>query len=282
MPGYRVSPRYLQNVNSSNTRGLNAADVSNVARNPTLPYRYANRDIPRALTVVPQVNFSAGQPVARHAMTLPPQWAAATLSARTPGIIPGRESVLGPVALGHVSRPPAAILDRPVMTHRQPPPAAPRFELQQSAIQANGGRPLDSGQLLHLRAPESARRSSVNTPAVRPAAAGSEYRHIPERPPQFQSSPPATDSNVFRKRDRELQQQREQEQQQLQQQRQRLQHQEPPPSAAQQRPVELARPVPRVVTPPLEPQPQPQQQPQPPPQPKTQIRRLPQLPSEQR
>ena len=273
VPAYRVSPRYLQNVNSSNTRGLNAADVINVWRNPTLPYRYANRDVPRALTIVPQVNFSAGQPVARHAIDAPPQFAAAALSARTPGIIPGRESVLGPVALGHISRPPSAILDRPVMTHRQPPAAAPRFEVQQTAIQANGGRPLDSGQLLHLRGPETGRSSGIETPTARPTPAGSQRRGIPERPPQFQTPPPAMDTNVFKKRDRELQQQQEQEQQQLQQ--RRLQRQELQQSSPQQRPVELPRTVPRVVQPAAAP---------PQPQPKTQIRRPPPPPppSEQR
>jgi len=280
VPAYRVSPRYLQNVNTSNTNGLNAADVVNVSRNPGLQYRYANRVIPRALTIVPQVNFSAGQPVARHTMSPPPQFASATLSARTPGIVPGRESVLGPIALGHISRPPAAILDRPVMTRRQPPLAAPRFELQQSAIQANGGRPLDSGQLLHLRGPD--------LPVVRPPPAASApvlpasaRRGIPERAPQFQTSPQAMGPNVFERRDRELQQQRAQEQQQqLQQQRQRLQHQEiqplTSPQQLQQHPVEIPRAMPRAM-PRVVPQPAP-----PPPQPKTQIRRLPQLPTEQR
>ncbi|HEY2416611.1 MAG TPA: DUF6600 domain-containing protein, partial [Steroidobacteraceae bacterium] len=220
VPAYRVSPRYLQNVNTSNTNGLNAADVINVSRNPGRPYRYANRVVPSALTVVPQVNFSAGQPVARHTISAPPQFAAATLSARTPTIIPGRESVLGPVALGHVSRPPAAILGRPVMTRRQPPPAAPRFEVQQSAIRANGGSPLDAGQLQHLRAQD--------TPVVRPMPAASASA-LPERAPQFQASPQAMGPNVFQRRDRELQQQHEQRQQQQQQfqlqQQQRPQHQ---------------------------------------------------------
>ena len=303
VPAYRVSPRYLRNVNLSNSSSLNPDYVTNVSRNPTLQYRYANSVIPRALTVVPQSNFSAGQPVARHVITPPPQFASATLSARTPGIIPGRESVLGPVALGNISRPPTAIFDRPVMTHRQPPPAPPKFELQQPAIQANGGRPLDPGQLQHLRGPEMGRSVGIASPAVRaapnasasttgpapapaqiPAPAVFARRGIPERAPQFQLPSQAVAPNVFQQRDRELQQQREQQlreqhsqQQQLQQRqrqelpRQKLQQQEPQPLLLQQqRPIEAPRALP---PPPAEP---PQQHPKP------ELKRSAPLPTEQR
>ncbi len=269
LPAYRVSPRYLQNVNISNNSRLNATYVTNVARNPALQNRYANGLIPRALTVVPQNNFSAGQSVARHAITPPPQFTSATPAARMPGIVPGRESVLGPVALARISRPPAAVFDRPVMTHRQPPPAPPKFDLQQQAIQGNGGRPLDAAQLQRLHPPEMHR--SVLPPA-------SALRGIPERAPQYQAPSQAMGPNVFQQRDRELQQQREQqlreqhaqEQQQLQQrQRQVLQHPEPQQSAPPQpRPVQVPR-----TPPPASP---------PPPPPKTPPRRMPPLPAEQR
>jgi len=195
VPGYRVSLRYLQNVNTSNSNRLNPAYVTTVWRNPALQNRYANRAAPRALSVVPQISFTAGQSVSRHLMAPPPQFQTATPMARVPGIIPGRESVLGAVSLGRVGRPPPAIVNRTVFTNRQSPPAAPRFEQQQPAILANGGRPLDAAQLQRLGAP------AATPPAAR--------RAIPERSPQVQPPAQSMGPNVFAQRDQELQQQRE-------------------------------------------------------------------------
>jgi hypothetical protein len=205
VPAYRVSPRYLQNVNISNSSSLNPAYVTNVSRNPALQDRYANRAAPRALTVVPQINFTAGQPVARHVIAPPPQFQSATPMARVPGIVPGRESVLGAVSLGRVARPPPALMNRAVVTHRQPPPASPRFEQQQPAILANGGHPLDAVQLQRLRGPGAP--ADAKTPS--PAAATTARRGIPERSPQFQPPAQSMGPNVFAQRDQELQQQRE-------------------------------------------------------------------------
>jgi hypothetical protein len=125
--------------------------------------------------------------------------------------------------------------------------AAPNFDRQQHAIEANGGRPLDGAQLNALRDSEQMRRlpAAANThgallaPTPTPATAASTanvYRRIPERSPQFQppapklqSAPQDLEQNVFERRDREIEQeheaqQREQKIQQLQQQRVQQQH----------------------------------------------------------
>ena len=239
VPGYRVSPRYLQNINNSNTGGLNPAYISNVWRNPALQARYANRAAPRALSVVPQINFTAGQSVSRHLIEPPPQFQTATPMARVPGIIPGRESVLGAVSLGRVGHPPPAIVNRSVVTHRQAPSAPPRFEQQQPAIQANGGRPLDAAQLQRLQP----------TAAAAPATA---RRGIPERSPQFQSPAQSMGPNVFAQRDQELKQQRESQmreqlaqdvqQQKLQQQQLQLQQQQQRQAQAQRQELQRQEP----------------------------------------
>ena len=244
LPGYRVSPRYLQKVNISNSSSLNAATVTNVSRNPALQDRYANRAVPRALTVVPQINFTAGQPVARHVIAPPPQFQSATPTARVPGIIPGRESVLGAISLGRIARPPPAVMDRPVVTHRQPPPA----------IQAHGGHPAPT-------APTAPSAPSAPTPAAAAAAAAAAHRGIPERSPQFQPPAQAMGPNVFAQRDHELQEQALQQQQQqrlqqqqlpLQQQQQRqtpAQHQEAQPPAAQPPAAQPQHPKPEIKRP---------------------------------
>lgn len=226
VPAYRASPRYLQNVNLTNSRRLNPALITGVVGNPALQYRYANRDIPGALTVVPQVNFTAGQPVARHRMSPPQQWQGTAPTARVPAIAPERESVLGALALNHVGTPPSAVVDRPVITRRPPPAAVPSFERQQTVIQGNGGRPLDAAQLQSLRGAEPTRHVTAPAP--------NSYRAIPERSPQLQSAGQSMGPNVFEQRDREIEQERQaqlraqQAQQLLQQQRQqqRLQSQQ--------------------------------------------------------
>jgi hypothetical protein len=254
VPAYRASPRYLQNVNLSNSRRLNAALITSIAGNPALQNRYANRDIAGAVTVVPQVNFVAGQPVTRHRMDPPPQWQATAAMARAPAIAPERESVLGALTLNHVATPPAALADRLVVTRHAPPPEVPGFEQQQTAIAANGGRPLDAAQLQSLRNAQTVRHVSV------PAANG--YRGIPERAPQFQPPAQALGPNVFEQRDRGIEQERQAEQQRLQQQQQRFQ-----PQQDQQRVQEEQRQQP--------PPPRPAPRPAPPPSPKPDSRRAP-------
>jgi len=253
VPASRVTRRYFQNVNGSNS-------VQN---------RYVNRDVPGALTVVPQSNFTAGQPVGRHRIAPPPQFQTANFAARAPGIAPERASVIGALSLNHVHTPPAVAIDRPVITHRPPPPAPPSFERQAPAIAANGGLPLDAAQLRALRSPPA-------TPQPTPAPGATVYRGIPERSPQFQAAPRAVTTNVFQQRDREIQEQRRtQQQEQAAQETQNQQRLKPDRIQQAQQPF---------APPPSPPQfPQPQvAQPQvaqphvaPPPLPRTDIRRAP-------
>ena len=253
VPASRVTRRYFQDVNGSNS-------VQN---------RYVNRDVPGALTVVPQSNFTAGQPVGRHRIAPPPQFQTANFAARAPGIAPERASVIGALSLNHVHTPPAVAIDRPVITHRPPPPAPPSFERQAPAIAANGGLPLDAAQLRALRSPPA-------TPQPTPAPGATVYRGIPERSPQFQAAPRAVTTNVFQQRDREIQEQRRtQQQEQAAQETQNQQRLKPDRIQQAQQPF---------APPPSPPQfPQPQvAQPQvaqphvaPPPLPRTDIRRAP-------
>jgi hypothetical protein len=198
VPGYAVSPRYLQQVNLSNTNGLSASTISAVGNNPALQFRYANRLAPRALTVVPQTAFTAGDPVRRNRIAAPGPLLSAAPSPRVLGIAPERASLSGPLALTRVAQPPATLRNRPVVTRRQPPPLPPAFELQQAAIRANSGLPLNAAQLARLPAQPLPRIYATATPAaVSPTAApaasaagaAATYRGIPEREARFH--PPA-------------------------------------------------------------------------------------------
>jgi hypothetical protein len=164
LPGYRVSPRYLQNVNATNTSIVNNTYITNVYRNPGLQSRYANRDAPRAVTVVSPSNFASGQSIAGRSMALPPEWHGAAATPQPPAILPARQSVLGPSAQAPVKRPPIAIMNRPVVARHEPPPAPAPFERQMDAIRANGGRALPPAQLQQLRGPENPRPNVVLAP----------------------------------------------------------------------------------------------------------------------
>ena len=290
VPASRVSPRYFQEVNSSNSSRLKPDYITSVQNNPTQQYRYINRDVPGALTVVPQSNFTAGQPVGRHRIEPPPQFQSGNFAARVPGIAPERASVIGALSLNHVHTPPETAIDRAVTTHRSPPPSPPSFEQQAPAIAANGGRPLDTAQLRALRGPEPAHpmlriapASAPKSLATQPSAPNAVYRGIPERAPQLQSAPQPMTTNVFQQRDREIQEERREQQQRQKQDRiqeEQLRRQTQQPFATAQ-PLAPPPPPPQVSQPQAS-QPQVSQprvappQVPPPPRPHTDVRRGPQ------
>jgi hypothetical protein len=265
VPASRVTRRYFQDINGSNS----------------LQDRYINRDVPGALTVVPQNNFTAGQSVLRHRIAPPEQFHSANFTARAPGIAPERASVVGALSLSRVRTPPSIATDRAVVTHRPPPPAPPSFERQAAAIAANGGLPLDSAQLRSLRGPSPAAAPAsaatrVAPTTVAPLAPGATvYRGIPERSPQFQAAQQPTTTNVFQQRDRELQQQREQQQREQQAQEMQIQQRLKQDRVQQEQLRHQAQPQAAPVqqfSPPQAAQPQVQ----PPPRPRTDLRRPPQ------
>jgi len=282
VPAARVTRRYFQDVNGSNSSRLTPAYITSIESNPALQDRYINRDVPGALTVVPQSNFTAGQPVGRHRIAPPPQFQSGNFAARAPGITPERASVVGALSLNRVRTPPATAIDRPVVTHRPPPPAPPSFERQAAAIAANGGLPLDTAQLRALRGPVATRApattfaAQATAPSAAAAAPGATmYRGIPERSPQFQAASPPMTTNVFQQRDRDIQEQRRAQQQDRIQQEQPRRQARPQAQSQAQQPVAPPPPVlqPQVAQPQVAP-----------PRPRTDIRRAPEptIPAPQR
>ena len=68
VPGYRVSPRYVQNINI--THVTNITSITTVINNPQAPREFGNRRFPNAMTVVPAAVMAARQPVAPAAAQL--------------------------------------------------------------------------------------------------------------------------------------------------------------------------------------------------------------------
>lgn len=169
VPGYHSTAAYVRNINVTNTRLVNPTEVGRVYAGRAGRVRYANSEVPGAVTAVPRNVFTSAQPVGPHRVILPHQTIVGMRpTTAAPAIIPVRQSVLGPRAGRVVRAPPRMLIDRPVVARIAPPRAPVSFVREQAAIRANGGRPLPAAELARLR---------PNIPAapvrlVRPSARG--------------------------------------------------------------------------------------------------------------
>lgn len=152
VPGYHASARYVQEVNLTNTRIVDSAEIAHAdtARGTNEPF--VNGEVPGAVTLVPRNVFTSAQPVGPHRIIVS-QRSGLDLraTAAAPAITPDRRSVLGPRAGGVVRAPPRALIDRPVVARLTPPRAPVSFAREQAALRANGGRPLSAAQLSRMR-----------------------------------------------------------------------------------------------------------------------------------
>ena len=156
VPSYHYSPAYVERVNVTNTVIVNRTVINNVnVTNVT----YVNRGVPGAVTAVSHETMISGRPVGLAAVRVEPGALQQAQVIQRASVAPQREAVLGGRAA--VGAPPAAMMNRTVVTRTAPPPAPVAFEHQRTALQANPGRPLD-------RAAENQVRSSAPQP-VRPA-----------------------------------------------------------------------------------------------------------------
>ncbi|MGA8500809.1 MAG: DUF6600 domain-containing protein [Candidatus Sulfotelmatobacter sp.] len=125
IPGYHVSRAYVNSVNVTNT-AVNVTRVTNVY-NAVVVNRdfsnvtYANRNVSGGVTVVSQDTFVNGRSAARNMMLVPSKELAAAPVSNALAVEPARSSVFGagrPVA----SKPPATVMNRPVVALRTPVP----------------------------------------------------------------------------------------------------------------------------------------------------------------
>jgi len=204
VPPYQVSRGYMNRVNISNTT-VNVTQVTNVY-NTTIINKsttitnvtYANRDVRGAVTVVPQRAFVGAQPVARAAVAVNEQQIrSAPFNARV-AVAPTRESVLGARAstAGHVTLPPAAVMNRQVIARKTPPPPPVPFAKQQQALAAHPGQPIAPREMQSMRpAGAAAARPMVKqAPPGKPATPTTGHPNAPQnaaRPGQ-PAPPPAS------------------------------------------------------------------------------------------
>src|SRR5438093_3909405 len=164
VPPYRVSNRYIRNVNVTNVN-VNNTNVMNVK---VANIQYRNRREPDAMTVVSHETFVESRPVSQGVIVVPrDRRDDARVVGATARVAPDRRSVLAQPAIVETRRPPMYVMTRQVVVQRQPPPPPVPFAAREQALRTRPGRPLDHATIATLRArtPGSSQRL-----LVRPAA----------------------------------------------------------------------------------------------------------------
>jgi len=139
VPSYRVSRAYVNNVNITNTT-VNVTKVTNVYNTVVINrtannITYANQHVANGVTVVSRDAFVNARPVAQNVMRVDAREIAAAPVSHVIAAEPSRTSVIGagrPVS----TRPPAAVISRPVVAVRTPPP--PPRPIEQRQAEAGG------------------------------------------------------------------------------------------------------------------------------------------------
>ena len=141
VPGYHVSRTYVNNVNITNTsvsvtRVTNIYNTTIVNRNTTINnVTYVNQRVNGGVTVVSHDAFVNARPVAQNVMRVDAREVASAPVSRAVAAEPVHTSVVGagrPVS----TRPPSAVISRPVVAVRTPP--APPRPIEQRQAQAGG------------------------------------------------------------------------------------------------------------------------------------------------
>lgn len=184
VPWYRTSPRYVQNVNITNTR-VNVVQVTNVYNSVTINHvnniRYVNQRVNNSVTVVNHDTFVNARQVHDNIVRVDQKqiWSAPVGREAVSNIRPVRQSEMGagrPVQV----RPPERTINRPVVATRQP-----QIFVHPGPMSASGGpvaAPAPPMKMIR-RAPESEAQPLQRGPAAGGPAAGGPRPGIPNNPP---------------------------------------------------------------------------------------------------
>ncbi|MDE3109531.1 MAG: FecR protein [Acidobacteriota bacterium] len=130
VPAYRCSPRYVENVNVTNTRVVNVTQVTNVYNNVVINrnvtnvnYTYARNE--RAVTVVQRDTFVNARPVSQGMLHVNAQQVERARVVESQPIAPARTSYVSATARISNARPSVPIARRPVVVRTTPAVANP-------------------------------------------------------------------------------------------------------------------------------------------------------------
>jgi len=219
VPGYHVSRAYVNNVNITNTT-VNITKVTNVYntvivnKSTTINnITYVNQHVNNGVTVVSHDTFVNAQPVAGNVMRVDPKEIATAPVSHIAHAEPIRTSVIGagrPVSV----RPPAAVISRPVVAVRTPPPLPHPIEQRQA--QAGGHlneqalvRPVGPAQPAQMNQGNRSQPTQNGfRPFTQPNSGNSQVRQVPQTQPRTyeqQGTPPPENRNVQQPENRNTQ-----------------------------------------------------------------------------
>jgi hypothetical protein len=155
VPSYRASPRYVQNVNVTNTT-VNVTNITNVYNNTTVNnVTYMHQTNVNAVTAVSHDTFVNARPVAAANVRVNAQQLQAAQVQRQVAVAPVRQSIVGAGAPAAV-KPADAVMKREVVVKEAPPPPPVSYERQKQALNAQPGHVPPPQQLEQLRGPQQA------------------------------------------------------------------------------------------------------------------------------
>ncbi len=214
VPAYHASPRYVQNVNVTNTRVVNVTQITNVyntsTRNVNVTNNYTYMHNTTAVTAVSHDTFVNGRPVSRSAVHVTPEQIQHPRVIHNVPVRPTLGSRVGPTTPARVA-PPAVLANRPIVTklapspravpigHRQPlvtaharPGSPPPVQTERSAHPTTSGQPRKFQPPVHANANPNhvAPPKKVQPPSTGPTE---ETQTTPAQPRKFQ---PPVHANV--------------------------------------------------------------------------------------
>ena len=188
VPAYRASPRYVQNVNVTNTT-VNVVNVTNVYNNVNVnKVTYMHQTNVAAVTAVSHDTFVNARPVGVATVRVNPQQLQMAEVQRGVAVAPARQSIVGTSGPAAV-KPPEAVMSRQVVVKEAPPAPHVSYERQQQVLSSQPGRVPAPQQMDQLRrAQEQQLQPAVK---VAPPARGNQNASQPGRvPPQQQTDQP--------------------------------------------------------------------------------------------
>jgi hypothetical protein len=148
-PAYPVSRRYFQNINQSNAIITNTV-INNTYNNTNVTrVAYANRHVPGAVVAVPATAFVQSQQVSRVAVQVSSDVLVKAPVAVVPFPAPTGKSVRGNAAQG--DKPPARVLERPVVARTTPPAPRVGFAARQQHLAVKPRKPLADDAHIELK-----------------------------------------------------------------------------------------------------------------------------------
>jgi hypothetical protein len=197
VPGYRCSPRYVQNINITNSRVINVSQVTNVYNNVYVNHNTAvtnnytyGRNV-TAITAVSRDTFVNARPVASSLVRVTPEQIQSARVVGSQAIAPTRTSYISANARPATAKPVVPFAQRPVVARLSPAVSRP------APIYTNDTRAFNREQ---STPPDNQRGASNNSPQQndeqpRNSQQPSSNGFRPFQPPNASNSQPPNQAN---------------------------------------------------------------------------------------